>query len=65
MPELSKRMIGALSPRGKPFIQFDADLAGSGVRIQDLRHSVASFGAGESLGLAIIGKLLEIGRAHV
>ena len=29
-----------------------------GVRIHDLRHSFASFGAGASLGLPIIGKLL-------
>jgi len=29
-----------------------------GVRIHDLRHSFASFGAGKSLGLPIIGKLL-------
>ena len=28
------------------------------VRIHDLRHSFASFGAGASLGLPIIGKLL-------
>ncbi len=33
-----------------------ADLGG--VRIHDLRHSFASFGAGASLGLPIIGKLL-------
>jgi integrase len=30
----------------------------SGLRIHDLRHSFASFGAGASLGLPIIGKLL-------
>ncbi len=30
-----------------------------GVRIHDLRHSFASFGAGASLGLPIIGKLLR------
>jgi integrase len=30
----------------------------AGVRIHDLRHSFASFGAGASLGLPIIGKLL-------
>jgi integrase len=30
----------------------------NGVRIHDLRHSFASFGAGASLGLPIIGKLL-------
>ena len=29
-----------------------------GVRIHDLRHSFASFGAGASMGLPIIGKLL-------
>ena len=29
-----------------------------GVRVHDLRHSFASFGAGASLGLPIIGKLL-------
>jgi integrase len=29
-----------------------------GLRIQDLRHSFASVGAGASLGLPIIGKLL-------
>lgn len=29
-----------------------------GVRVHDLRHSFASFGAGQSLGLPIIGKLL-------
>jgi integrase len=34
-----------------------------GVRIHDLRHTHASFGAGAGLGLPIIGKLL--GHAHV
>ncbi len=29
-----------------------------GLRLHDLRHSFASFGAGASLGLPIIGKLL-------
>jgi integrase len=29
-----------------------------GVRLHDLRHSFASFGAGASLGLPVIGKLL-------
>ena len=29
-----------------------------GIRLHDLRHSFASFGAGASLGLPIIGKLL-------
>ena len=29
-----------------------------GVRVHDMRHSFASFGAGASLGLPIIGKLL-------
>jgi integrase len=33
-----------------------------GLRLHDLRHSFASFGAGASLGLPIIGKLL--GHAH-
>jgi integrase len=33
-----------------------------GVRIHDLRHTHASFGAGAGLGLPIIGKLL--GHAH-
>jgi integrase len=32
-----------------------------GVRLQDFRHSFASFGAGASLGLPIIGKLLKFG----
>jgi len=30
-----------------------------GVRLHDLRHSFASFSAGASFGLPIIGKLLE------
>src|SRR5262249_23129964 len=34
----------------------------NGVRIHDLRHTHASFGAGAGLGLPIIGKLL--GHAH-
>jgi len=34
----------------------EADLAG--LRIHDLRHSFASFGAGGGLGLPIVGKLL-------
>ncbi|WP_409371529.1 tyrosine-type recombinase/integrase [Methylocella sp. CPCC 101449] len=29
-----------------------------GVRIHDLRHTFASFGAGSNLGLPIVGKLL-------
>jgi integrase len=33
MPKLSKRTIDALAPRGKPFIQFDSELAGFGVRV--------------------------------
>lgn len=35
----------------------------AGVRIHDLRHTHASFGAGAGLGLPIIGKLLGHGRA--
>ena len=35
-----------------------APRASRGVRLHDLRHSFASFGAGASLGLPIIGKLL-------
>jgi integrase len=35
-----------------------------GLRIHDLRHSFASVGAGASLGLPIIGKLLESVRKH-
>ncbi|MBX3518674.1 MAG: tyrosine-type recombinase/integrase [Xanthobacteraceae bacterium] len=35
----------------------------SGVRLHDLRHTYASFGAGSGLGLPIIGRLL--GHAHV
>ena len=34
-----------------------------GVRIHDLRHSFASIGAGASLGLPIIGKLLGHSKA--
>lgn len=34
-----------------------------GVRLHDLRHSFASFGAGASLGLPIIGKLLGLTQA--
>ncbi len=33
MAKLSKRTIDALSPREKPFIQFDSELAGFGVRV--------------------------------
>ena len=35
----------------------------AGLRIHDLRHTHASFGAGAGLGLPIIGKLLGHGRA--
>ena len=32
----------------------------SGVRIHDLRHTFASYGAGPSLGFPIVSKLLEL-----
>jgi integrase len=54
---------------GRPRVSLDAPwqaltrAAGlSGLRIHDLRHSFASVGAGASLGLPVIGKLL--GHAH-
>jgi integrase len=33
MPRLTKRVIDALAPRAKPFIAFDADVTGFGVRV--------------------------------
>jgi integrase len=42
----------------KPWIAVSRAAGLEGVRIHDLRHSFASFGAGASLGLPIIGKLL-------
>lgn len=42
----------------KPWAALTRAACLEGVRIHDLRHSFASFGAGASLGLPIIGKLL-------
>jgi integrase len=42
----------------KPWATLTRAAALPGVRIHDLRHSFAAFGAGASLGLPIIGKLL-------
>ena len=42
----------------KPWDAICKEAGIEGVRIHDLRHSFASFGAGQSLGLPIIGKLL-------
>lgn len=42
----------------KPWAAVTRAAGVQGVRIHDLRHSFASFGAGASLGLPIIGKLL-------
>ena len=42
----------------KPWTAVSRAAGLEGVRIHDLRHSFASFGAGASLGLPIIGKLL-------
>ena len=42
----------------KPWAAVSKAAGLEGVRIHDLRHSFASFGAGASLGLPIIGKLL-------
>ena len=42
----------------KPWAAIKRAAGIEGVRIHDLRHSFASFGAGASLGLPIIGKLL-------
>jgi integrase len=42
----------------KPWATVTKTAGLEGVRIHDLRHSFASFGAGASLGLPIIGKLL-------
>jgi integrase len=53
--------VGAGAPRAdlkKPWRAVTKAAGLSGVRIHDLRHSFASIGAGASLGLPIIGKLL-------
>jgi integrase len=42
----------------KPWTSVSRAAGLEGVRLHDLRHSFASFGAGASLGLPIIGKLL-------
>jgi integrase len=42
----------------KPWAAVSRAAGLEGVRLHDLRHSFASFGAGASLGLPIIGKLL-------
>lgn len=42
----------------KPWRAVKSSAGLEGVRLHDLRHSFASFGAGASLGLPIIGKLL-------
>ena len=42
----------------KPWAAISKAAGLEGVRIHDLRHSFASFGAGASMGLPIIGKLL-------
>jgi integrase len=52
---------GAGAPRAdlkKPWAAVSRAAGLKGVRLHDLRHSFASFGAGASLGLPIIGKLL-------
>jgi integrase len=43
----------------KPWAAVSKAAALEGVRLHDLRHSFASIGAGASLGLPIIGKLLR------
>jgi integrase len=48
----------ARSDLKKPWAAVSRAAGLGGVRIHDLRHSFASFGAGASLGLPIIGKLL-------
>ena len=42
----------------KPWVAVCRAAGLEGLRLHDLRHSFASFGAGASLGLPIIGKLL-------
>jgi integrase len=52
---------GADAPRSdlkKPWAAVSRAAGLEGVRLHDFRHSFASFGAGASLGLPIIGKLL-------
>ena len=46
----------------KPWASVTRAAGLAGVRVHDLRHTFASFGAGASMGLPIIGKLL--GHAH-
>ena len=42
----------------RPWLAIQAHAGLEGVRIHDLRHTFASVGAGSSLGLPIVGKLL-------
>lgn len=49
---------GARADLKKPWASVQRSAGLEGVRLHDLRHSFASFGAGVSLGLPIIGKLL-------
>lgn len=42
----------------RPWVAVTREAGLSGLRIHDLRHSFASFGAGGGLGLPIVGKLL-------
>ena len=48
----------AMTDLKRPWQRVCRDAAISGVRLHDLRHTFASYGAGSSLGLPIIGKLL-------
>lgn len=49
---------GARADLKKPWAAVQRVAGLEGVRLHDLRHSFASFGAGASIGLPIIGKLL-------
>jgi integrase len=49
---------GARADLKKPWTAVTKAAGLEGLRIHDLRHSFASIGAGASLGLPIIGKLL-------
>jgi integrase len=48
----------AMTDLKRPWQRVCREAAISGVRLHDLRHTFASYGAGSSLGLPIIGKLL-------